>query len=224
MGQRLDIEIYKDAMSFLYANCYYHWSAYTMDSLLKVKDIINQWESIKNDPEKTKDELLLGYHLLCIDDATFDIDESVPKYKEDGTRNYAFKTVVKCAGLCEQSFRLMKLLFPKEEFKKAVDRNVGLISIHPNDVQSTRDWEEGRVNIDLDAEEFSFDLWWSEDGESMKEWYDGKLEDIPTFPTDLEHKLLWEYVSFKDIDTLIEIVHNSDFYKLSDGTYLSWIQ
>ena len=225
MGQRLNIEIYKDGMTMLYANCYYHWSAYTMDSLLKLRDIVHQWNAIKNDKEKTKDELLLGYHLFCIDDTTYDIDEDATEVDENGKKNIKFKEVVRCAGLCEQSFRLMKLLFPKEEFKKGIDRNVGLISIHPNDVDGTRQWEEGRINVNLDTEEFTFDIYSIYEEEELKECFGiKKLEDIPTFPTDMEDAFTDGYLSFRDLPELIELVHESDFYKLSSGDFLVWFQ
>lgn len=44
MGQRLNIEIFSDRSDSLLANCYYHWSAFSLESLKIVQELINLME------------------------------------------------------------------------------------------------------------------------------------------------------------------------------------
>ena len=61
------------------------------------------------------------------------------------------------AGLLEDEYNLLK-----EEDKKycslAIDRNLGLISFTEKGIENTRNWEEGRltINVDFDNKEYDF--------------------------------------------------------------------
>ena len=44
MGQRLDIEIVKDGK--VVGNCYYHWSAYTLSSLIETSKVIENYDEL----------------------------------------------------------------------------------------------------------------------------------------------------------------------------------
>ena len=49
MGQRLNIEM--KSKGKVVANCYYHWSAYTMTALQLTKEIISNFDDIKVDDD-----------------------------------------------------------------------------------------------------------------------------------------------------------------------------
>lgn len=49
MGQRLNIEI--KSKGKVVANCYYHWSAYTMSALQLTKEIISNFDSIQDNDD-----------------------------------------------------------------------------------------------------------------------------------------------------------------------------
>lgn len=228
MGQRLNIEIQKDDGVLVYANCYYHWSAYTIDTLYKVKDIIDQYRKLKT--TDIKDDLLYAYKLLAIDDSTF---ECISREDDNGVFHPKIKTVIKCAGLSDRSFKTMNLLFPNETFVPATDRNVGLIGIHPKDIAGTREWEEGRAIININTEEFSIDVFWEftpKENENVEDEYGYSrtaLKNAKTCPELLEQMIDDGWVSFDDIDDLINIVNDCGLYAINnpDGskTYITWI-
>lgn len=204
MGQRLNIELYKNDELQLYANCYYHWSAYTLSSLYTLKRIIENYRNIK---DKYSDPVLLATKCFEIP------DESI---RRDENGNI---TRVECyAGLCDKSKKLMTFLYPNESFYDAIDRNVGLISIHPGDVDNTRTWEEGRMTVNLDKEWFSFDVFCCIYPDELKEWYPSlrrdeisKILDISDLNIDI-----MEYIKFDDIDKVMEIFDKYDLIKTVD--------
>jgi hypothetical protein len=57
----------------------------------------------------------------------------------------------------------------KETFKNAESRNDGLISITKEGIESTRKWEEGRVEIHLDEEFVDFNVFWKYDKKTYLE-------------------------------------------------------
>lgn len=115
MGQRLNIEIRSKGK--VVANCYYHWSAYTMSALRLTKEIINNFDGIQdNDDVKRAVKLLestgAGYSdrnagliatseekmndtryweegriTIDMDNKTFDFNVFFKGYDEDGTKD-----------------------------------------------------------------------------------------------------------------------------------------
>lgn len=79
--------------------------------------------------------------------------------------------------LKENEISEMKKITPDEEFAPAQSRNSGLIAVSEKEMDFTRLWEEGRVEIDLDQELIRFDVYWyleKEDFDSVAEY-----ESIP---------------------------------------------
>lgn len=73
------------------------------------------------------------------------------------------------AGLTKFELEDVKKLYPNKTFKKATDRNNGLISISKNGMDETRKWEEGRVTIDIINNILNFDVFFTETNEEFKE-------------------------------------------------------
>lgn len=130
MGQRLDIEIIKNGK--VVGNCYYHWSAYTLSSLIETSKVIENYDELikQNLPDKVL----------------------ITKMFENCTSYDFFTGVLNGAGLSEDSYEYMCNKYPEYEFRKAMDRNAGLIGITEKDINNTRTWEEGHVTIDLDKQ------------------------------------------------------------------------
>ena len=168
MGQRLNIEIIKD--NRVIGNCYYHWSAYTLSSLIETSKVIENYDELIK--QNLFDEVL------------------VTKMFENCT-SYDFLTgVFNGAGLSEDSYEYMCNKYPEYEFRKATDRNAGLIGIEETDINDTRTWEEGRIIIDLDKEIVDAGLMvdYRELDEYKQDYIDNgeefDLDNIPEFPFD----------------------------------------
>lgn len=229
MGQRLNVEVAAGERSLICGNCYYHWSAYTHSTLLTVQALIhNYYELIKDgDDEYKNEELLLAAKMFQIPDETIDYD--APKeLDEKGIPKLKFKKVM--AGLTLSSQKIMKFLYPFQQFYPATDRNVGLIGISPFDVGTTRNWEEGKAHIDLKNKTWSFDVYWEDDEQGILEWRDrGIVNEIPEAPDYFVRGIL-DGFRFEDIDSVIELVDSAPYgfkYKIDDADeyrYIQWIE
>ena len=235
MGQRLNIEIIID--DGLYSNCYYHWSAYSSSAIDQALQIIKEYKKIKASKSNLLyDNLLLSYKLLHLMGETIDHDNSVIDLK-DKSKPIQFKWIEIPAGLCDCSYDMMKELYPNEAFDKAVDRNVGLIGSHPDDVKNTQKWEEGKVTLDITNECMWFNVYWDmvgvdtslSDEEFEDEYLMTKEEyaNLPELPKEV--KSVYNYfnfcsedIPFDDVEKLLEIINAHDKYKINDG-FVSWV-
>lgn len=176
----------------LLANCYYHWSAYT-DSALTLTELII---------EKFYDS-----------DMSPSIKNAVELLESTG------------AGVNEQE-RIEIKKFPNKfvgiDFKKATDRNCGLISVTENGMEETQQWEEGRVTIDILNEIVSFDVFWTYSKEEYVVIYadedDVQLSDLPVCRLDLDK------IPFEDIGEFRSLVDGSTAARnLDDDTVMVWV-
>lgn len=233
MGQRLNIELIID--DGLYSNCYYHWSAYSSSAIDQALQIIKEYKKIKASNIKY-DNVLLSYKLLHLMDETIDRDNSKID-PENKSEKVQLKWIEIPAGLSDSSYDMMKELYPNETFDKAIDRNVGLIGIHPNDVKNTEKWEEGRVELYINEEGMYFDVYWgvnnvdismsdedfeNEYGMSKKEYVN--LPELPKEPESINDffHCYEDMISFDDVESLLEIINAHDAYKLKNG-FVRWI-
>ena len=208
MGQRLNIEIYAGDEQLLYANCYYHWSSYTLSALCTAKSVIDNYYQIKDD---YKDDLfLLAARCFEIPDESYDILKP-----ENGELVGKIVPVTRYAGLCENSMRIMKFIYPNLDFHPAIDRNVGLISIHPKDISNTEIWEEGRLTLDLKSETFSFNIYCNGTKEDINDWFDEEFlkeneKSMTKMHEDMHNKFQSMEFKFSDIDELISFIGSSN--------------
>ena len=112
------------------ANAYYHWSAYTSSSF----ELVNlAYDYIARNHHKEND-LMLAVHALEYTGAGMEDCELTEVYKQ---RKYA--------GV---------------EFKKAKDRNEGLLAISEKGIESTIQWAEETAVIDItNPEDIKFNFW-----------------------------------------------------------------
>lgn len=134
MGQRLNIEISHEGRTL--ANCYYHWSAYTIPAIHLVNEIIAEYNGImsSNDSRLKSTPELIAIRLL---------EKTGGGITEDEAQR------IKDAKLLD----LMDVII-----KPARSRNDGLISVTAQGMDDTRRWEEGHVDIDLGKEAVWFEV------------------------------------------------------------------
>ena len=119
MGQRLNIEIHENGE--LLANSYFHWSAYTSSAIELTREALSVYDSIiTNNP----------------------IQKAVRMLEETG------------AGIREEELHDVVLkndrLLNQLRFSRLSNsRNQGFIHVLEDAMYRTRDWDEGRVTIDI---------------------------------------------------------------------------
>lgn len=195
MGQRLNIEIVSNGK--LLANAYYHWDAYTGISLKRTDDILNKLKEIR---ESVKDDLDLAIRLLESTGAGINALE----------RNYILADP-----------ELSKYL----PINECVDRNEGFLSITKKGMQDTRNWEEGRVIIDIGKRTILFRVYWEITKEEYLDNLYGDLEHyerLPTIDYDLEKEIPFD--KFEELKNLYTSTVDTYGFKKPDGSFIAWIE
>lgn len=177
------------------ANAYYHWSAYTSSSLEMLGIAIKAYN------QRTEiNPLRVAVEILQATGAG--VDEAEKK-------QIAKDKTGKFSGI---------------EFKDAVDRNKGLLAVTEKGIKDTRNWEEGRVTMDIGTEEFLFSVLWADDIEDYEDCMAPgaaeeltKIEDVGfdfTVPS-----------PFRDFDKLAKAINdNPNGIRIDDNTILTWIE
>lgn len=103
------------------------------------------------------------------------------------------------SGLCEEDYN--RLSIEEQKYCKIADnRNLGIISINEDTMQTTRDWEEGRITIELDDNDYKdiqhFDIYTTID---FDVYY---LYDIDEFKTDYEEEIANGKIN---LDNIVEL-------------------
>lgn len=174
-------------------NCYYHWSAYTESALRITAQIIDEYY---------ESESIVGLKMAV------ELLEATGGGVNKEEREAILKSPEK---------------FGHINFKDAVDRNRGLISVTEGGMEETRKWEEGRVTIDLGSETFNFETAWFDPfdvyvEDCCDEDEDVKIEDFVKCPYDLA------CVPFSEIDGLISLVNlHPDGVLEDEDTIIHWI-
>lgn len=179
----------------LLANCYYHWSAYTASALYLTKTIIDKFDETS----------MLG----SVKDAV-ELLESTGGGINDSER----------ALMAKQPNR-----FANIDFKPATSRTDGLISVTEAGMNKTRDWEEGRVTIDISEQTFDFCVISEYTKDEYEDEYCGDecsppAENLPELPWNLS------CIPFADIDALINFVETNQYgaRDTDEDTVVVWIE
>ena len=167
MGQRLNIEI-TDGSNVL-ANAYYHWSAYTHDSV----ELLNMIISERCITDSTMSLFEKAIYLLERTGAGFSSDELDYLENED-------------------------IDLPEDLKKPARDRNEGLIAISTSGIKTTEAWEEGRVTIDILNLKVDFNVVWAMNDEEVEDYKkDGaKLAILPYDIRDMSFRDAFAFIGF----------------------------
>lgn len=192
MGQRLNIEIEVNGETV--ANCYYHWSAYTTSAIQLTSTILQKYES----------EIKLA-----------DMPDTVKAIKcFEACTNIDFITGKRMsAGLSPGSYEEATKKYKIFKFNKAVSRNAGLIAITEEEMDNTRNWEEGRVEIDFTNEIVRFYVFWDM---SIEDFIQDE-EDVEEEPEAIND--LFNIPSYLNDVTNIPFAEFDDFAKFVCGNY-----
>lgn len=174
------------------ANVYYHWSAYTSSSLFLLENVLSAYrKSTKIRP------LDIAVEILQATGAGIDDNEREQIVKDTSGK------------------------FDSIEFRDATGRNEGILSVTKDGIEDTRRWEEGRVLVDIGAEEFTFGVMWqmsNDDYNGCRE--DGDAEKLPDTDFDFTAPC-----PFRDFDKFAKAVNdNPDGVRIDDDTVLCWIE
>ena len=186
MGQRLNIEIHNNGE--LLANCYYHWAAYTDSALELATDALDAYcgelcEKLKNPKQKA---IVMLY--------------ATGASMQDKNELLLAKNIMKGVDNWE---------FP-DKFEP--DRNDGLINVTKEGMQETRDWEEGRVIIDIGQEVIDFNVMFYCDEDELEEEEIKSIEDLNYYTREVPFR---DWDSFKD-----DLENIADYFKDLDGDCL----
>ena len=108
------------------ANAYFHWSGFTSSSFKTAQQVLDHLDEVSHE-----NRIINAVKLL----------ETTGAGLTDEEKEYMLETVPGA---------------DKISFKKAIDRNNGLISISEKGVDGTRLWEDVRVTIDLTSKTVDF--------------------------------------------------------------------
>lgn len=187
MGQRLNISLESDGE--VVANAYYHWSAYTRSAAYLVQSICEVWDELK---EESRSETEFACRLLHDTGAGFNPEEiGRIRYQRDSRVN-AFP------------------LWP------STNRNNGLLSITQEGIETTEQWEEGRVTILMDTGEIDFGVaWWMSSDEYKNEYGYDDFDHIPHVASDPTAGLTVD--NFRDFYDLLEANQNQYEFYIEDS-------
>lgn len=175
------------------ANAYYHWSAYTSSALQMLGGILSGIDEVES-----SSDIELAVRLLELTGA------GVTGRERDLIQKSSLNNVINFA------------------IQPAVDRNEGLLAVTEEGIQETREWEEGRVTVDIGTRTFSFNVLWEEDEETFRADYsDEEYEELDWVESGLD---IYD-VPFERYDKFKELI---DSHKrgvvLPDGCVLLWIE
>ena len=195
MGQRLNVEIVSNGK--LLANAYYHWDAYTVISLRRTEDVLNKLNEIK---ESVKDDLDLAIKLLESTGAGISAIERYYILADPELSKYL--PINDCVG-----------------------RNEGIISITKKSMLNTRNWEKGRVTIDICKRTILFRVYWEltkEESSKYSFYYPEDYEQLPTMDYDLEKEIPFD--KFEELKNLYTSTIDTYGFKRPDGSVINWIE
>lgn len=196
MGQRLNLEIKNNGHRI--ANCYYHWGAYTSYAMELAMDFISTFDALCESnptPLNTK----AGSEEALIINSIF----TYCKLDE--------------AGLSKKSLEMMQKKYPDYNWKRAVDRNSGLIGIEESEMNDTEMFAEGTVIIDVGSRTVEFGCDFLTELEEFVEddYYDEELIDLPVLKIDkynLPFDIFGKYCNFVNRKSRFLVVINDDVF------------
>lgn len=163
MGQRLTITIENDNQENI-ATLYYHWSAYTIDALFTVSEMVPTLRQIKG---------------MSLDEARL----TLIRYAEEAGGGID-------GGFDSDEWKYIQAKYPNESFKKEdISRNCGLIAISEEGQEDLLSWSEGDVYVNIDTEHVDNCVVYgyndiNEYNEEMRsiygdDWQDATYDNIP---------------------------------------------
>lgn len=199
MGQRLNIEI--KSKNKIVANCYYHWSGYSLSSLKLTKKIIDGFDKVREE-----NAILYAIRLLGLTGAGL---------TREGF-SYLYKNIENF-DICEQipSDNPFSI---KYKYPISLSRDEGMIEIEEKYMEENRKWEEGRITIDIDNKTFDFDVLFHISKEDVEKNYSDE---------NWNDSIKLKNILFAEIDFYIEKISRKveceDYNFTVDGNFYSLI-
>lgn len=175
------------------ANCYYHWSAYTDSAMELTMQIIQEFQDSVMPVDIETAVRLLEATGGGVDDCERKEIEKEPER------------------------------FGHIKFRDATNRNEGLIAVTDVGIENTRQWEEGRVIIDLSSETVCFDVLWYTDREEYRREYVGEYENW-SFKDLQECRFNPDSIPFEDFSSFIDFINEFDDGVRYGDYVIQWIR
>jgi len=100
------------------------------------------------------------------------------------------------AGLTDEEEEHISINIGDFDLNECKGRNEGLIAVSPKGIKDTEDWEEARVEINLDTKIIKFKALWNETKEEyINDYSEDKYNEIPVFNT-----VDFNYISFDNFE------------------------
>lgn len=173
---------------------------------------------------KSGEEIIANayYHWAAYSDSAYELAEIIvnefDNVKDMDKFGQAIALLQKTgSGVDSGDFDTAKSKLPEDfQLIRATNRNNGITSISEEGMTETRNWEEGRVTIDLDSKTIDFDVFW-------------KLDDVEDPEIELKMKYAKQLdfnpfeMSFEDIEKLALVVCSPSEVFMVDEMYYKCI-
>ncbi len=174
------------------ANCYYHLAGYTHIALAVTQRILNVYSR----SSKTVD-VAMAVELLEATGGGINSEERRNINKEPER-------------------------FGHITFEDDIDRNHGLIAVTEAGMSKTRDWEQGRVTIDLASQTVSFDALLYCEPDEYPEYFkcdkNWKFESLDECPFDFLN------IPFSKFPKVVAFVNDHEDFVRKDDMVICWIE
>jgi len=201
MGQRLLVKVNKGEERI--ASIYYHWSAYTLSSLMECYNICKAFDEDENINENSD-----------IKDIQLWLIRYVENCKDMFYTDSAGGIV---GGKNSEEFKRITAIYPNETFNTNVNRNDGLIAITDEGKEEIENCIEGYAYVNLDGLYIGTDCWFLNSEEDYKEL--NSLEDenfsidnLPIIPNNFPYDNdVYYKTAFESINILQEEISKGNY-------------
>ncbi|WP_407414235.1 hypothetical protein [Methanobrevibacter sp.] len=177
------------------ANVYMHWSAYTSSSLDITKDFITVFSDIKSEDLENLSEIYRRIKIAALG-SSVTLDE----------------------------VNRLKDTHPEITAMDKIDRNDGLISFTEKGIEYTRNWEEGRVSIDIENKTVDFRVYY-DDTDEDDEYTVKKFKTAPTIESKLFSVNPISYCDFcEEYNKIGKMIDDAIYKIIVDGRKILFIE
>lgn len=177
--------------------------------------------------EIKKDDKVLAnayYHWSGYTSSALDLTDEILKNIDNVNFNNDIVRAVKLleltgAGLESSEIDNLNKDMKNINFKKAIDRNEGLIAISEKGIKKTQFWEEARVEIHLDTQNIILDIYWDIDEDDYNE---------DDFTNIYDATINYKEVSFEKFNSLkneiLENIKNKNYHFIFNNKKYGFIE
>lgn len=205
-------------------NAYYHWSAYTWASLQMLDEIIKNVNDDKKIAEVMNNfaKENKGIYIECLKNEINKIKQYINEIKKDDFKEVSLEELFSVFSLRSESnikniyenykflekiskkdisknknFKMLGLLYLTDAAEYFKPREWGLIAIKKEEIDALNSWSEGDIWIDIEKQEFTFDVWFTTSKKELIENYGETGFEI------IDEKINFDSIKFKDFDSWV---------------------